>query len=128
MARNGHSNGSNGRGRTPTLVAIGGHEEKSGQMEVLREFAHLLHGSKVVIATLASEVADEMWKEYHRVFSELKLKPVHLDIANRVDAVDDPRIQVFQDAAGIFFTGGDQLALTSKLGGTALGERMHRTL
>jgi len=55
----------------------------------------------------------------------LKLKPVHLDIANRVDAVDDPRIHVFRDAAGIFFTGGDQLALTSKLGGTALCERMH---
>jgi len=69
MVRNGHSNnGSNGRGRTPTLFAIGGHEDKSGQMEVLHEFANLLHGSKVVVATLASEVAEDMWKDYQRVF------------------------------------------------------------
>jgi len=130
MARSGngkHSKGSsNGHGRVPTLVAIGGHEERCGDMKILREFARLLHGSRVVVATLASSVAEEMWKDYQRAFAELNLKPVHLDISNRVDALDDPRLQLLHDAAGIFFTGGDQLALTSKLGGTALCERMHQ--
>src|SRR4051812_14398903 len=126
MARSSNGNNGNGQGRVPTLLAVGGHEDRcGGEMKVLREFANLMHGTKVVVATLASSVAADMWRDYQKAFTELKLKPVHLDITNRVDAVDDPRIKILDEAAGVFFTGGDQLAITSKLGGTALCERMH---
>ena len=128
MARNGKSRHNGGtRSRVPTLLAIGGHEDRAGgDMRILQEFANLTHGSKVVVATQASSVASEMWKDYHKAFTQLKLKPVHLDIENRIDALDDPRLELINDAAGIFFTGGDQLAITSKLGGTALCDRMHK--
>jgi cyanophycinase len=127
MAQNGKKRSAitnGGRGRGPVTMAIGGHEDRTGEMLVLRKFAELLPSKRVVVATLASAVADEMWADYRRTFSELGLEPVHLKMDRRIDAVEDPPVHLLEGAGGIFFTGGDQIAITTKIGGTGLSKRI----
>src|SRR4051794_3480003 len=92
---------SGGPGHGPVAMAIGGHEDRSGEMLVLRKFAELLPSKKVVVATLASAVADEMWADYRRAFSELGLDPVHLKLDRRIAAIDDPPLHLLDGAGGI---------------------------
>jgi cyanophycinase len=102
-------------------MAIGGHERKEGEMEILRTFVELARPKPIVVATLASEVSGEIWSEYRRAFHALGAKDiVHLRIGERTQAADEPAVKDVKKAGGVFFTGGDQLRLTSKLGGTTL--------
>src|SRR5438270_9410326 len=121
MAKN-----NNSHGRVPTLIAIGGHEDKNGEMEILRTVAQRTGSRRLVVATLASQEAEAMWSDYRRAFQQLGVRDiVHLNIEERLDAGDDPRLKLLENAGAIFFTGGDQLRLTSKMGGTTLCERIH---
>jgi cyanophycinase len=103
------------------LIIIGGREGKQGEMKILKEIAERNDGGKLVVMTAASEVADELWEEYRRVFRELGIKKVeHLPIAQPEEARDPKWAGVLQDAKTVFFTGGDQLRITSKIGGTGI--------
>lgn len=108
-----------------SVILIGGGEDKKGDKVILKELARRAGNGKLVTATVASEVAGEVWKQYDQIFNELGVKKVeHLDIERRVDAVRDPGLDVLKDAKVVFFTGGDQLKITTKLGGTAIAERI----
>jgi cyanophycinase len=117
------SNGTNGvrpvahRGKG-TLLIIGGHEDKTGDKIILREFVRLARSGTLVVATLASKNAGaELWENYRRVFTEFGVKQsMHLDVESREDARDTTRMDMIEQADAIFFTGGDQLQLTSQLG------------
>src|SRR5205085_8689051 len=79
------------------LVIVGGHEDKKGEKLILREVAKRVGDGKLVVATLASEVADQMWVEYERIFRRLGVKHVwHLDIDNREEVIDDPPLRVLE--------------------------------
>ncbi|MDQ1468942.1 MAG: cyanophycinase [Bryobacterales bacterium] len=107
------------------LVIIGGHENKEGHRPILEVLARRAGKGKLVVATLASDVPDEQWEQYRDVFRSLGVTHVeHLDVRRREDLLDDPRLELFEDARVIFFAGGDQLKITSKFGGTALCEKM----
>src|SRR5947209_18491545 len=96
----------------PTLMAIGGHESKEGEMEILRLFAERAKPGRLVIATLASEVADEIWQDYRRAFHSLGAKSlVHLNIQERTDTTSESSSKYIDDVEGVFFTGGEQLRL-----------------
>src|SRR5215208_1682002 len=112
--------------KTRTLIAIGGHEDKEREKLILRCVAGTLPRSKLVIATLASEVAEEMWQEYRGIFRKIGVgEIVHLNIGTREEVHSDDKLQkTLSNAGGVFFTGGDQLRITSKLGGTALCQRI----
>jgi cyanophycinase len=114
------------KGTKSALIAVGGHEDKRGDKEILAKLAQSLPVKKLVVATLASSEADEMWRDYRKTFGELGVDTVHLKIEERMDAIDDPRLELLEGSGGLFFTGGDQVALTTKMGGTALCERMHQ--
>ncbi|WP_437753960.1 cyanophycinase [Sorangium sp. So ce1389] len=105
------------------LVLIGGHEDKEGEREILREVVSRAAGRPIVVATLASEVAGELWDEYERVFRALGAGDVrHLDIAQRDQAREARWLETLDGAGCVFFTGGDQLKITSKLGGSRLAD------
>ncbi|AUX46957.1 cyanophycinase [Sorangium cellulosum] len=105
------------------LVLIGGHEDKTGERQILREVVAGARGRPIVVATLASEVAGELWSEYEQVFRALGAGDVrHLDIAQRGDANEERWWRSIEDAGGVFFTGGDQLKITSKLGGSCAAD------
>jgi cyanophycinase len=105
-----------------TLLIVGGHEDKTDGKVILSEFVRLLRQGVLVVATLASrDAAGELWETYRRIFTDLGAKQIsHLDIEGREEASDAARLEMIEQAGAIFFTGGDQLQLTSQLGGTPL--------
>src|SRR3954454_25072859 len=111
--------------RSP-LIAVGGHEDKTGDKPILTTIAESLRVKRLVVTTLASSEAEESWRDYQRAFDDLGVSTVHLNIDQRMDALDDPRLELLEGAGGLFFTGGDQVAITAKMGGTVLCERMHQ--
>jgi cyanophycinase len=80
-----------------------------------------------VVATLASEEPDSQWDSYREAFSDLGIRDIrHLQIEARDGASDPRNLEMIENAAVVFFTGGDQLKLSSKLGGTPMLNRIHR--
>ncbi|RNI22423.1 cyanophycinase [Rufibacter latericius] len=121
-----------------TLIAIGGAENKGDdpeadssdsenlnfeKTEILSRFVEELKGSNplVLVIPTASSLPEEVGASYIEVFKTLKVKKVEvLDIRNREDTCKEEYLDLVKKAAGILFTGGDQLKLTSILGGTEL--------
>ena len=104
-----------------TLILIGGSEDKQGGRVILSEIARRAGEGALVVATLASERPDYQWQRYQQVFSELGVgRLAHLAATGREEVMEPERVALLQDASTIFFTGGDQVKLVSKLGGTTM--------
>lgn len=111
------------RGGAPpkgTLVAIGGHEDRVGDKHILRAVADRLgRDGKLVVCTVATEEPHELWEEYESAFRSLNVPHVdRLDIESREDASSERAMRILEGASGVFFTGGDQLKITSQIGDT----------
>ncbi len=103
------------------LLIIGGAEDKWGQSSVLKHAIEMCGGpeAKITVLTTATQKPQEVGEEYRTVFSRLGVRNIDvLNIDNRSDANDNSVAQRISGAAGVFFTGGDQLRITSILGGT----------
>lgn len=103
------------------LVIIGGAEERrrEGHMEILEVVVKdaQQNGGKVVIVTAASNQPEELAATYKKAFSSLGISKIeNLDIRTRTDAQSEENIKKVREAAAIFFTGGDQLRITSQIG------------
>src|SRR5919107_1190546 len=110
---------------TGSLVIIGGHEEKEGRALILREVARRVGTGKLVVATIASQEPEAMWRDYQRAFTALGVKRLeHLDVSDRQTLLRDPRPEILDDASVVFFTGGGQLRITTLFGGSELCERV----
>lgn len=103
------------------LLIIGGAEDKWGQSKVLKHAIEMCGGtdSKIMVLTTATQKPEEVGAEYRKVFTRLGVHSIDvLNIDNRVHANNDDTAQKISAASGVFFTGGDQLRITSILGGT----------
>jgi cyanophycinase len=106
-----------------SLLIIGGHEDKTGDCLILRKFIEMAGGrdSRIVIIATATGQPRTVGSEYRELFSSLGAADVHImAVANRETANRKEQAGVIKSASGIFFTGGDQLRLTSILGGSAV--------
>lgn len=107
------------------LIMIGGHEDKGPDPEILRLVAQRAEKGMLLVATLASSEAKAQWQEYRKIFGKLGVKKIeHLDIETRADSDGDARADLIRTARVIFFTGGDQLRITSSFGGSVLCDLM----
>ena len=118
------------------LIAIGGKEDKGDEgylmhesnehfvkLEILERFIQEIKGNNplIVVIPIASVEPEEAAQDYIKVFGKLNCKNVKVaDIRTREDACKTEFIELIKKAAGIMFTGGDQLRITSILGGTEL--------
>ena len=108
------------------LLIIGGHEDKVGNMVILRALARLVGSGKLVVATLASEQPAEQWERYESVLRSLGIRHLnHLRVESRADVRRRERWATLEGATGVFFTGGDQLRLTSLIGDTPVFSRCY---
>lgn len=108
-----------------TLIIVGGREDKSGDRTILREIVERTGRGKLVVATLASQLAQEIWEEYRVIFRDLGLdETAHFHIDQPEEARDLRNLEVFDNAKTVFFTGGDQLKITTKIGGTPIFNRI----
>lgn len=104
-----------------SLLLIGGAEDKEGEKKILKRFASLVRekDSYLLILTSAASQAGQVGREYREIFQELGIEDVKiLDIDSRVEAMSPENAGLLGKAGGIFFTGGDQLRITSNFGGT----------
>ncbi|WP_048308187.1 cyanophycinase [Halomonas sp. PR-M31] len=113
------------------IVAIGGAEDKTSDLEILKRVFSLApegNGEVSIIAT-ASGIPDQVLPAYQAAFERLGANRIHaLDIQDRKQASDPDNVQLIRQSGVIFFTGGDQLRLTNVFGGsatlTAIRERL----
>lgn len=102
------------------LIIIGGAEDKQGESIILRQAYEMLEKDEILtVLTTATEKPEEVGKEYREVFQRLGVKKVQvLNINTRDDANDPAMYDSITHSKCIFLTGGDQLRITSILGGT----------
>src|SRR3954471_6886705 len=73
----------------PTLIVIGGREDKIGDALILREVARHVGNGKLVVAAVASNEPESLFREYDQVFRKLGIKRVeNLKVRSREDAAD----------------------------------------
>jgi cyanophycinase len=109
------------------LILIGGAEDREGEMLILRQVAARARGGRLAVITAASSEPKEMWAMYRRIFEQLGVKDVvHLEIKDRDDAYRADSVQLLKGVKVIFFTGGDQVRITSYLGGSPVCDSIRR--
>jgi cyanophycinase len=107
------------------LIIIGGGEDKEGGRTILREVARQLDGGKLVLATVASHEPEGYFEAYQKAFSDLGVTDlVELYVKDRAETLDPAKLRLFDGAAGVFFSGGDQLRISSQIGDTPIEQRV----
>jgi len=105
-------------------MVIGGAEDKLGERVILSRFAQLAGGDKarIVVISTASSLGDAATDLYRHIFARVGAPNVTGLRPETRDEANDPRIvEALKEATGIFMTGGNQLRLSSVIGGTKLG-------
>jgi cyanophycinase len=116
-----------GQARAGHLLMIGGAEDKLRQRQILARFVALAGGSdaRIVIISTASSLGDEATELYLSLFRQLGIGDVRgMRPLVRDDANDRRLVSMLDDATAIFMTGGNQLRLSSVIGGTLLGKAL----
>ncbi|HEY0012082.1 MAG TPA: cyanophycinase [Allosphingosinicella sp.] len=111
------------RRKSGTLIIIGGHEDRDPDRDrvILKEVARHVRGGKLVLATVASHQPEGYFDEYDKAFADLDVgELVELYVEDRNEASDREKLTVLDEAAAIFFSGGDQLRITSQIGDTGI--------
>ena len=106
------------------IIPIGGAEEKENDPAILRRFVDLCGGGNadIVVIPTASRMRDTGTR-YERIFTELgAARVVSMDFDSRRDCEESGRLDRIGTATGIFFTGGNQLRLSTIIGGTAVAK------
>jgi cyanophycinase len=107
------------------VMVIGGAEDKVRERVILSRFVTLAGGTdgRITVISTASSLGTAAGAMYQRVFGELgcaRVRPIHA--VTRAEANDDTNARLVRDATGIFLTGGNQLRLSSTIGGTRLAQ------
>ncbi|MFN8670389.1 MAG: cyanophycinase [Gemmatimonadaceae bacterium] len=107
------------------IIPIGG---RIGDSDILAHFVHLCGARQAKIAILPTASSDpSTGRDYEKLF--LKLGARHakaVAIERRSDADDADYLEVLENADGVFLTGGNQLKLSTTLGGTPVAKLLRR--
>jgi cyanophycinase len=108
-----------------TVIVIGGAEDKVRDRLILGRFVALAGGrdAKIAVISTASSMGPEAGARYRSIFTELGAAAViPLHAVTRTQANDEHIARQVRDASGVFLTGGNQLRLSSMIGGTRLAD------
>ena len=108
-----------------TVIVIGGAEDKVRDRLILGRFVALAGGrdAKIAVISTASSMGPEAGERYRSIFTELGAAAViPLHAVTRTQANDEHIARQVRDASGVFMTGGNQLRLSSMIGGTRLAD------
>jgi cyanophycinase len=108
-----------------TVIIIGGAEDKVRDRVILGRFVALAGGrdAQIAVISTASSLGAEAGERYQAIFTELgaaAVRPLHA--VTRTQANDEHAARTIRDASGVFLTGGNQLRLSSTIGGTRLAD------
>jgi cyanophycinase len=107
------------------VIVIGGAEDKVRDRLILSRFVALAGGpdARITVISSASSLGPLAGEAYKRVFTDLgasEVWPVHA--ITRAQANDEKAARTVGDSTGVFMTGGNQLRLSSTIGGTAIAQ------
>ena len=108
-----------------TVIVIGGAEDKVRDRLILGRFVALAGGreARIAVISTASSLGPEAGERYRAIFTELGAAAViPLHAVTRTQANDEHIARQVRDATGVFMTGGNQLRLSSMIGGTRLAD------
>ena len=113
------------------LIAIGGNEDKVDELVVLNRVIEEVGKTnfKVGVITTASQEPEKRGKDYHQVFTTLGAAEIKiLNVKTRAQANDEKLAKKLKKADLIFLAGGDQLRLTTIIGGSTLLQTIRNRL
>lgn len=99
-------------------------EERKGHFERFKILKELLPkpntGGRIEVITTASSKPQEMEEMYKKTFHDIGCKDVgFLSIKDKTEAREEENCKRIMAASAVFFTGGDQLRISTIIGGTA---------
>jgi len=110
------------------IIPIGGAENKLHNPEILARFLEICGGDagRIAIIPTASELEDT-GPHYRRLFRKLGVRRAEvLPVATRSECNTPDHLSLLEQADGVFLTGGNQLRLSTTLGGTELARVIRR--
>ncbi len=110
------------------IIPIGGAEEKLKNPEILDRFVEVCGGktARIAIIPTASELEDT-GRNYEKLFRRLGIRHARvLPLETRADCDDEKHQDYLSKSDGVFLTGGNQLRLSTTLGGTAIAQLIRR--
>jgi cyanophycinase len=110
------------------IIPIGGAEEKFHNTEILDRFIEVCGGkdARIAIIPTASELEDT-GRNYEKLFRKIGVKHAQvLSIETREDCRDSEHTDYIEKSDGVFMTGGNQLRLSTTLGGTPVAQTIRR--
>lgn len=110
------------------LIPIGGGEDREKEMHIHSKFVELSGGADadIIVVPTASRL-ETTGPDYNDIFRELGAGQVEfLPIASREDCDNPEYVEMLDRATGIFMTGGNQLRLSTILGGTDVAQKIRR--
>lgn len=109
------------------IVPVGGAEEKMGDVVILRRFAGLCGpDGRIAIIPTASSLADT-GARYEELFHSLGVKEARsIPIASRADCQHREWLDLLDEVDGVFLAGGNQLRLSTMIGGTEVAKAIRR--
>ena len=110
------------------IIPIGGAEEKLSNPEILDRFTEICGGrpARIAIIPTASELEDT-GRNYEKLFRKLGINHARvLPLFTREDCNNEKHLGYIEKADGVFMTGGNQLRLSTTLGGTPVAQAIRR--
>ena len=110
------------------IIPIGGAEEKLNNPEILDRFVEVCGGldARIGIIPTASELEDT-GRNYEKLFRKIGVKHARvLPFITREDCQDGVDVDYIEKCDGVFMTGGNQLRLSTTLGGTKVAQLIRR--
>lgn len=101
-----------------TIIAIGGGEDKTGDMSVLRRVLSETGKAapSVLVITTATGYPEEVGQNYKNAFGLMGVTPDVRHVTDAAGAADAELISAMQSADVVFFSGGDQSRLSAVFG------------
>ncbi len=109
------------------LIPIGGAEGRRKDSVILERFVELsgAHEARILVIPTASTAA-ETGPEYMELFESQGAQALCIPVERREECWDGKIIEKLERATGIFITGGNQLRLSTILGGTPVARIIRR--
>jgi cyanophycinase len=110
------------------VIPIGGAEDKENGSTILKRFVSLCGGkeAKIAIIPTASKLS-KIGPDYETIFNRLGVsESFTISCSNRTELQLEKPIKSLDSATGIFITGGNQLRISTIIGGTHLAQKIRR--
>ena len=109
------------------LIPIGGAEGRRKNSAILSRFVKLCgkKDARILVIPTASELS-ETGPEYVELFESYGARAINIPVEKRDDCFSEKLLEKLEAATGIFITGGNQLRLSTILGGTPLARSIRR--